>query len=103
MFGIIRTSRGSPAPRGRPDVARIIPFPRPDATGPEDREGPASGSPRVRPTAGEPSPRLRIFRPKPRRSGSNLGLTASEEAELVNFLKILSDGYTKPNPPFGGD
>jgi hypothetical protein len=28
----------------------------------------------------------------------NLGLTASEEADLVNFLKILSDGYTKPNP-----
>ncbi len=32
----------------------------------------------------------------------NLGLTASQEADLVNFLKILSDGYTKPNPPFGG-
>ena len=28
----------------------------------------------------------------------NLGLTASQEADLVNFLKILSDGYTKPNP-----
>ena len=28
----------------------------------------------------------------------HLGLTASEEADLVNFLKILSDGYTKPNP-----
>ena len=33
----------------------------------------------------------------------NLGLTASQEADLVNFLKILSDGYTAPNPPFGGD
>jgi cytochrome c peroxidase len=31
----------------------------------------------------------------------NLGLTASEEADLVNFLKILSDGYTKPNPVGG--
>jgi cytochrome c peroxidase len=30
----------------------------------------------------------------------NLGLMASEEADLVNFLKILSDGYTKPNTPF---
>jgi hypothetical protein len=31
----------------------------------------------------------------------NLGLTASEEADLVNFLKILSDGFTKPNPVGG--
>ena len=28
----------------------------------------------------------------------NLGLTASQEADLVNFLKILTDGYTQPNP-----
>ena len=28
----------------------------------------------------------------------NLQLTASQEADLVNFLKILTDGYTKPNP-----
>jgi cytochrome c peroxidase len=33
----------------------------------------------------------------------NLGLTASQEADLVNFLKILSDGYTPPNPAFGGN
>ena len=33
----------------------------------------------------------------------NLGLTASQEADLVNFLKILSDGYTAPNPPVSGD
>jgi len=33
----------------------------------------------------------------------NLGLTASQEADLVNFLKILSDGYTAPNPPGSGD
>ena len=32
----------------------------------------------------------------------NLRLTASQEADLVNFLKILSDGYTKPKPPFSG-
>ena len=32
----------------------------------------------------------------------NLGLTPSQEADLVNFLKILSDGYTKPNPVGGG-
>ena len=28
----------------------------------------------------------------------NLQLTPQEEADLVKFLKILSDGYTKPNP-----
>jgi cytochrome c peroxidase len=28
----------------------------------------------------------------------NLGLSASQEADVVNFLKILTDGYTKPNP-----
>ena len=32
------------------------------------------------------------------RPGGQLGLTASQEADLVNFLKILSDGYTAPNP-----
>ena len=31
----------------------------------------------------------------------NLGLTADQEADLVNFLKILSDGFTKPNPVGG--
>jgi hypothetical protein len=27
----------------------------------------------------------------------NLQLDSQQEADLVNFLKILSDGYTKPN------
>ena len=31
----------------------------------------------------------------------NLGLTADQEADLVDFLMILSDGYTKPNPVGG--
>jgi cytochrome c peroxidase len=31
----------------------------------------------------------------------NLGLTPSQEADLVNFLMILSDGYTNPNPVGG--
>ena len=31
----------------------------------------------------------------------NLGLTDSEENDLVNFLAILSDGFTKPNPISG--
>jgi hypothetical protein len=28
----------------------------------------------------------------------NLQLTAREEKDLVNFLKTLTDGYTRPNP-----
>jgi cytochrome c peroxidase len=29
----------------------------------------------------------------------NLGLTPQQEIDVINFLKILSDGFTKPNPP----
>jgi cytochrome c peroxidase len=32
----------------------------------------------------------------------NLGLSASQEADVVNFMRILSDGFTAPNP-VGGD
>ncbi len=28
----------------------------------------------------------------------NLGLSANEEADVVNFLRTLTDGFTKPNP-----
>jgi cytochrome c peroxidase len=28
----------------------------------------------------------------------NLGLRPREEADVVNFLKTLTDGYTRPNP-----
>jgi hypothetical protein len=28
----------------------------------------------------------------------DLGLTASEQADLINVLMILTDGDTKPNP-----
>jgi hypothetical protein len=28
----------------------------------------------------------------------HLGLTPQQETDVVNFLKILSDGYTAPNP-----
>ena len=28
----------------------------------------------------------------------NLQLSAEQEDDLADFLKILSDGYTKPNP-----
>ncbi len=32
----------------------------------------------------------------------NLGLTAQDETDIVNFMKILSDGFTPPNPVGGG-
>jgi RNA polymerase primary sigma factor len=50
-----------------PDPDRIILFPRGETTGPDDLELPAAGSPRVRPTAGDPPPGLRIFKPRSRR------------------------------------
>jgi len=31
----------------------------------------------------------------------NLGLTPSEEADVVNFLRTLTDGFTRPNPVGG--
>ena len=68
MFGIILTTRGSPAPCPRPDLDRLNLFPRGETTGPEDREEPTAGSGRGRQIAGEPSPGLRIFDSKSRRS-----------------------------------
>jgi RNA polymerase primary sigma factor len=68
MFGIILTSRGCPARRRRPDLDRVILFPRPETTGPEDLEGPVASSLRGRRTEGEPTPDLRIFAPKARKS-----------------------------------
>jgi RNA polymerase primary sigma factor len=68
MFGIILTPRSSPATRRRPDLDRIILFPQPETTGPEDLEGPVAGSPLGRQTDGEPSPSLRIVAPKTRKS-----------------------------------
>ena len=68
MFGIILTTRGSPAPCPRPDLDRLNLFPRGETTGPEDREEPTAGSRRGWLTAGEPSPGLRSFDSKSRRS-----------------------------------
>ena len=68
MFGIILTARGSPATRRRPDLDRVNLFPRWETTSPDDLEEPTAGSPRGRQTDGEPSPGLRIFAPKSRRS-----------------------------------
>jgi RNA polymerase primary sigma factor len=66
MFGIILTPRGSPATRGRPDIDRVNPLPRWEATSPQSLEEPTAGSPRVRPAAEGPSPGLRIFEPDSR-------------------------------------
>ncbi len=68
MFGIILTARSSPATRRRPDVERIILFPRPETTGPDDLEEPTAGSPGRRQTDGEPTPGLRVFTGKTRKS-----------------------------------
>jgi RNA polymerase primary sigma factor len=85
MFGLMTTPRGSPVARGRPDVDRIILFPRTDMTGPADREGPAAGSPRLRPTAGDPSPGPRLFEPKSRGPG---------EADLGRARRLLAADLT---------
>jgi RNA polymerase primary sigma factor len=66
MFAVGLTSRGSPAPLNRPELDRVILFPRPETTGPEDLEGPLAGSPLVPQTEGQPTPGLRIVAPKTR-------------------------------------
>ena len=68
MFGVVLTSRGSPDTRRYPVLDRVILFPRGGTTGPEDREEPTAGSRRGWLTAGEPSPGLRSFDSKSRRS-----------------------------------
>ena len=85
MFGIILTARSSPATRRRADVERIILFPRTDTTGPEDLVGPAAASPRVRQAGGEPSPGLRTFPPKSRRS---------RKADIGRARRLLATNLT---------
>jgi RNA polymerase primary sigma factor len=68
MFAVGLTSRGSPATRNCPDLDRVILFPRPATTGPADLEGPVAGSPRGRQIDGEPTPGLRVFTGKTRKS-----------------------------------
>jgi RNA polymerase primary sigma factor len=69
MFGIVLTTRGSPAPRRRLDLDRVYRFPGGGGTtGPEDREEPTAGSGRGRMITGEPSPGPRIFESTSRRS-----------------------------------
>jgi RNA polymerase primary sigma factor len=68
MYGIITTSRSSPATRLRPGVDRIILYPRANGPSPEDLEMPAAGSPLDRQADGERSRGRRIFESKSRRS-----------------------------------
>jgi RNA polymerase primary sigma factor len=85
MFGIIATSRSSPAARIRPDFDRIILYPRTDGTGPEALEMPAAGSPRARQTAGDPSPGLKIFKPRSR---------GSRKANIERACRLLAADLT---------
>jgi RNA polymerase primary sigma factor len=71
--------------RRRPDVDRVILFPRTDPPRPEDREGLAAGSPRVRQAAGDPSPGLRIFEPKSR---------GPRDADLGRARRLLAAALT---------
>jgi RNA polymerase primary sigma factor len=68
MFGIILTRRGSPATRSRPDLNRVILFPRWETTNPQALDEPVAGSPRGRRTEGEPTPGLRVLAPNSRKS-----------------------------------
>jgi RNA polymerase primary sigma factor len=85
MFGIITTSRSSPATRLHPDVDRIILYPRTDGPGPDDLEVPAETSPRIRRSAADPSPGLRIFRPKSR---------GSRKADSARARRLLAADLT---------
>jgi RNA polymerase primary sigma factor len=62
MFGIILTSRSSPAPCRRPNFDRIYRFPGGEVIRPEDQEPQ---------TAAGPSPALRIVAPESGRSGQD--------------------------------
>jgi RNA polymerase primary sigma factor len=64
MFGIILTSRGSPATRSRRDRDRVIAFPPSQTASPQYLDEPTPRSPRVRRTAGMPLRGLRICEPE---------------------------------------
>jgi RNA polymerase primary sigma factor len=68
MFGIILTHRSSPVPNRRPDLDRVNLSPRWETTNSHDLEEPAAGSSRGRQTEAAPTPGLKIFEPKPRKS-----------------------------------
>ena len=61
MFGVIMTTRGSPASRCRPDFDRVYRFPGGEVTGPEGLPEPTAPSGRGRQAAGRPTPGPRIL------------------------------------------
>jgi RNA polymerase primary sigma factor len=85
MFGIITTSRSSPATRRHTGLDRKTLFPRMDGTGPEDLDVLTATSPGIRQSAGDPSPELRIFRPKSRRS---------RKADIARAHRLLAADLT---------
>jgi RNA polymerase primary sigma factor len=85
MFGVILTSRSSPATRNRHDLDRVILFPRRETTGPDDLEGPTAGSPRGRQTARVPPPGLGIFPPKS---------LSSRNADIERARRLLATELT---------
>jgi RNA polymerase primary sigma factor len=95
MFGLMTTSRSSPAVRSRADIERVILFPRMDTTGPEDLEGPAAGSPGARPTAGDPATGLRIFEPKARRP-RKADLGRARRLLAADLTYIAHPGFDDP-------
>jgi RNA polymerase primary sigma factor len=68
MFEVIQTRRGSPARRNRPDLDRIILFPRLEVTSSDELEEPTAGFPPGRQPGGTPIPGLGMFPPKSPRS-----------------------------------
>ena len=98
MFGIILTPRGSPAPCPRPDLDRLNLFPRGETTGPEDLEEPTAGLRRGRPTAGEPSPGLRIFDPKSRRS-RKAHIARARRLLAADLTYIAHPSFDDPGAP----
>ena len=85
MFGVILTTRGSPATRNRPDLDRIILFPRLETTSPEELEGPIARFRPARQTDGEPLPGLGMFPPKSRRS---------RKADIERARRLLATDLT---------
>ena len=81
-----------PGPRGR-----LRPAGRPPGRVREALR-PARGA-RQRPERRGGLARPRTHEVEPNGQVGHLGLSAREEADIVNFLKTLTDGYTRPNPP----
>jgi RNA polymerase primary sigma factor len=85
MFGVILTTRGSPATRNRPALDRVILFPRSETTSSEELEEPTAGFPPGRQTGGKPLHGLGMFPPKSRRS---------RKADIERARRLLATDLT---------